>query len=405
LGGTLSLYVSGLLQAEDMFFAFLSWWMGDTLGVLLIAPLLLSVSDKSLKSVMQNKLEVILWILISIPASYFALNMFKFPIENIYNFEYLVLLMVVWAGLRFGIVGSSFSVLLFSIIASINTALGYGNFTISLNNKGLLSLWFFVLTNVVAGLIMSAIQAKQRQSEDEIKLKNEELNKINQEKDKFFSIVAHDLRSPLSTVNGFSELMIERISLKEYDHIVEYAHFIKQSSDRALNLLSNLMEWSVVQTGRITYTPELINIVDLLNEHILLLKETANIKSIDINTDYSNIVKVNVDKYMINTIVRNLISNAIKFTPKNGTITIKTFEIGKNLTISFSDTGVGMQDEQLNNLFKLNNSFSTVGTAGEKGTGLGLILCKEFIEKHKGKISVESTLGKGAIFNIIIPFC
>jgi signal transduction histidine kinase len=403
IGGIMSLYFNGLLPIDNIAFAWLSWWMGDTVGVLLLAPLLLSFSSKNTYFIYQNKLEVLSWFLLAIPISYFSLNLFKYPQEVVFNFEYLVMPMIVWVGLRFGIIGSSFSVLLFSTIAALNTALGYGNFAVLENNRGLLSLWVFVLISVIAGLIMSAIQAKQRQSEENIRIKNEELRKINQEKDKFFSIIAHDLRSPLGAVIGFSDLLIDTIETKEYEEIGQFAHYIKQSSDRALNLLSNLMEWTRLHTGRIKYAPEFIEIESLLNENISLFKYVADLKSISVEKDFCENITLSVDKYMINTIIRNLISNAIKFTPEKGKIKIKTNISNANFIISFTDTGVGMQEKQINKLFKIDNTFSTAGTNGELGTGLGLILCKEFIEQHNGSIWVESKFGEGSTFSIKIP--
>ena len=237
----------------------------------------------------------------------------------------------------------------------------------------------------------------------QIKQKNDELEKLNATKDKFFSIIAHDLKSPFNSIVGFSNLLVEQINEKDYKGIEKYANIILQSSQRALDLLSNLMEWSRSQTGRMEFNPEYFDMVVGIKEIILSFDDIAGQKSIVINKALPPNAPVFADKAMISTVFRNLISNAIKFTPSGGKITISANEKQGELLVTVSDTGVGIPVNSIGKLFRIAENFSTPGTDKEQGTGLGLILCKEFIEKHGGRIWVESEVEKGSRFSFTIP--
>ncbi|MEI6434680.1 MAG: PAS domain S-box protein [Bacteroidota bacterium] len=254
--------------------------------------------------------------------------------------------------------------------------------------------------NVVA-IIRDVTQRKK--TELEIKHKTEELELLNATKDKFFSIIAHDLKSPFNSIVGFSSILVEQVKEKDYEGIEEYANIILKSSGRALDLLMNLMEWARSQTGRMEFNPEYFEMVDFLNEIILSFDVIAEPKSIIINTALPLNAPVFADKAMIGTIFRNLISNAIKFTQPGGKITISAEKKQSELSVTVSDSGVGILQERIEKLFRIDESYSTAGTNNERGTGLGLILCKEFIEKHGGKIRVESAVGKGSEFKITLP--
>jgi len=249
-----------------------------------------------------------------------------------------------------------------------------------------------------------------KKAEAELELKNEELQKINAEKDKFFSIIAHDLKGPFNSIVGFSDLLADQIRKKNYSGIEKYAGIIQLSSKRAMDLLENLMEWSNSQTGRMEFYPEYFEMVELINETVLLLSGAAEQKSIKIIHNLSPVLPVFADKKMIGTVLRNLISNAIKFTEPGGKISLSAQKVKNQMTVSVQDTGVGIPQDAIDNLFRIDSNYSTAGTQNEKGTGLGLILCKEFVGKHGGKIWVESTIGdlsgsiaSGSIFYFSIP--
>lgn len=236
-----------------------------------------------------------------------------------------------------------------------------------------------------------------------IESKNVELMGLNATKDKFFSIIGHDLKNPFQSIIGFSELLEEQIKEKDYNGIEEYAAIIKNSSQRAMALLGNLLEWSSSQTGRMKFSPENFDIVPLIDEIVVFLEDSAHKKAIAISKGVPENASVFADKAMIGTILRNLVSNAIKFTHPEGHITISINQTQKDLTISVIDNGVGIKEEDRENLFRIDKNHSTKGTRAEMGTGLGLLLCKEFIEKHNGIIVVESEVGKGSIFSFTLP--
>ncbi len=232
---------------------------------------------------------------------------------------------------------------------------------------------------------------------------NEELNQLNASKDKFFSIISHDLKSPFNSILGFSELLHEQIKNKDYSEIELYSELVNKSATKAFDLLMNLMEWSRSQTGRITYNPESFDIVETILEMISLFQEIAEQKNIQILSSLPPQLIIFADKAMINTIFRNLISNAIKFTPMEGSITVSIVENEHHYLFSVRDSGIGIPKDQIYKLFRIDEHYTTKGTNQETGTGLGLILCKEFVEKHSGQIWVESEEGKGSTFSFTIP--
>lgn len=246
--------------------------------------------------------------------------------------------------------------------------------------------------------------SERKNAEQLILSQNQELKKLNAEKDKFFSIIAHDMKSPVNSIKGFSELLIELVEDRDYEKIKEFAGIILLSTNRAISLLTNLLEWSQSQSGRMAFNPENFELNSVLNEVVLLFNGNAEQKFIKIVNENDAGVNINADRRMIGSVLRNLISNAIKFTNPGGKITITTVIKENEMVISVTDTGVGIKKERLDKLFSISESYSTQGTQKEKGTGLGLILSKEFIEKHNGKIWAESTVGEGSVFSFSLPF-
>ena len=244
---------------------------------------------------------------------------------------------------------------------------------------------------------------ERKRAEENLKESEKRLRELNATKDKFFSIIAHDLKSPFTSIIGLSELLAEQVSKNDYKGIDEYANMIQTSSWHAMDLLTNLMEWSRSQTGRMVFNPVNLNLGELIEEASALLEESANQKSITIAKDLPVGLIMFADKSMINTVLRNLISNAIKYTNPGGRIDISAIQGEKELTVNVSDNGVGIKEETLEKLFLIGASTSTRGTSDEEGTGLGLILCKEFISKHGGKIWAESLPGQGSRFAFTIP--
>ncbi len=231
----------------------------------------------------------------------------------------------------------------------------------------------------------------------------QEIEQINKEKDKFFSIIAHDLSGPFSSIVSFSELLSERIKENKLERIGDYADRIFKASQKSINLLTNLMTWARSKTGRMEFKPAMLNLSELINENILLFSELALQKSISLKYSIPDGIQVFADKDMLSAILRNLISNALKFTFPNGEINVATETKTEEVIIYIKDNGMGMSDKLMEDLFKIDKKTGRIGSAGELSTGLGLIICKEFIEKHKGEIWVESEEGKGSIFYVKIP--
>jgi signal transduction histidine kinase len=250
--------------------------------------------------------------------------------------------------------------------------------------------------------LLIANQEKKERA-DTLAVLNEELLLTNATKDKFFSIIVHDLKSPFNSIVGYSKLLVKVVQAKDYNSIEKYAGIIEQSSNRAMDLLSNLMEWSLSQTGRMEFNPEYFEMISFINETVLLFDDIAGQKSISIVRNLPLNVPVFADKAMINTVLRNLISNAVKFTQPEGKIIISVEDKQNELIVSVSDTGIGISKERIDKLFNIRNGNSTPGTQNEKGTGLGLILCKEFTNRNNGKIWVESKANFGTTFYFSLP--
>ena len=253
------------------------------------------------------------------------------------------------------------------------------------------------------GLIVSQDITERKQAEQTLQENEERLRALNATKDKFFSIIAHDLKSPFNSILGLSDFLVEQILEKKYENLEEYAATIRDSAQRTMNLLSTLMEWSRTQTGRMAYIPKKTEIVSLIEEVTNLLNDSARQKSIMILKELPDCMFAFVDNAMFSTVMRNLISNAIKFTNPGGKINVLLEDDIKYIRVSVHDTGIGINQDRIESLFRIDENHSTTGTQNEKGTGLGLILCKEFVEKHSGKIWVESVLDKGSTFFFTIP--
>jgi PAS domain S-box-containing protein len=230
-----------------------------------------------------------------------------------------------------------------------------------------------------------------------------ELRELNASKDKFFSIIAHELRNPFSTIIGFSEILKDEIEYGDKEAIWKYASLINDSAIQTLRLLENLLEWANIQRGNTVYNPKPEKLVDIFNEELYVLNDFASGKNIKLICNIPGNIVLNADRYMVKAIFRNLVSNAIKFTNKNGKIEINIVKKENEFIISVSDNGIGMKPEIIDKLFRIDVSVSTPGTEEEKGTGLGLFLCKGFVEKHEGKIWVTSEEGAGSIFYFSIP--
>lgn len=273
--------------------------------------------------------------------------------------------------------------------------------------------WWFklILITVVILIFALIIYSRERQLrkqklllEKSVAIKTAELNELNASKDKFFSIIAHDLKNPFNTIIGFSEMLQDAVISNDTKIIYKYASMINISSVQTFRLLENLLEWANSQRGKVSFTPVPTNISEIIKEEFLMLDDMAKDKNIELKSNVPEKITIEADKNMIRTILRNLITNAIKFTHKNGKVEVNAITYKNHLEISVSDNGVGMSKDIMAKLFKIDANLSSRGTENERGTGLGLFLCKEFVEKHGGKIWTESEEGKGSTFKFLLPF-
>ncbi|MDP4175166.1 MAG: PAS domain-containing sensor histidine kinase [Bacteroidota bacterium] len=231
----------------------------------------------------------------------------------------------------------------------------------------------------------------------------EELKTSNAAKDKFFSIIAHDLRSPFTSLIGLSGIIVSDCDTMSNEEIKSFVINIHKSAMNVFNLLENLLQWSRIQTGRMEYVPAKFDIYDIVEQAISVLLGNAVKKGIDIISEVPLNSLVIADCNMVSSVIQNLISNSIKFTNRGGTVKISVNELVKYFEISVSDNGVGIPQKDIDKLFRIDVHHTTAGTGNEKGTGLGLILCKELIEKNGGKIWAESTPGEGTTFRFTLP--
>jgi len=256
---------------------------------------------------------------------------------------------------------------------------------------------------VLVSGVLHDITDRQR-VEEELKAKNEALQKLNSEKDKFFSIIAHDLRSPFTAFLGFTRMMVEDLPSLRLDEVQRIAMAMRNSATNLYLLLENLLEWSRIQGGVTGFNPAFFPVMPKITEDMQSVLESANKKGIQVRYNIPEDLAVFADGDMFGSTIRNLANNAVKFTPKGGEITISAQSLKDNsVEISVKDTGIGMSKDMVGKLFLLTENTNRKGTDGEPSTGLGLIICKEFVEKHGGKIRVESEEGKGSTFRFTIP--
>lgn len=231
----------------------------------------------------------------------------------------------------------------------------------------------------------------------------EQLIELNASKDRFFSIIAHDLKGPFQSLLGYSELLSRDIEHLDKEDITDFANSLHESASHLFKLLENLLQWSRLQRGVIEHNPENFQLSLMVNQNIELAQMRAAEKKITLENNVDDDIFFYADVNMVNTILRNLLSNSIKFTPEDGKIGVNAETRDEMIDIKVWDTGIGMDEEAKEKIFRIDQNHTTLGTNNEQGTGLGLILCKELTEKNKGEIVVESAPGEGTTFIISLP--
>ncbi len=252
-------------------------------------------------------------------------------------------------------------------------------------------------------ILIEPVFKRIKNKEKELEVKNEKLREVNATKDKFFSIIGHDLKNPFNSILGMSQLLsrnVDKYSPEKIRHMAEQMH---HSSKNAYHLLENLLKWAKIQRGELQPKKDKTDPVEMIREVEALCRPTADSKNIHLKSASESSAPVLADREMVKTVLRNLITNALKYTFPDGFVHVTTTKSGHQLQFTVSDTGTGIAPEHLEHLFDIDCALSKEGTAREKGTGLGLILSKEFIEKHGGSIWVESEVDKGSDFHFTLP--
>jgi signal transduction histidine kinase/Tfp pilus assembly protein PilF len=266
---------------------------------------------------------------------------------------------------------------------------------------------YLLITTSISGAILLVLflylYISKRKNNKLLKEKNTIISNINLQKDKFYSIIAHDLRGPFNGFLGLTELMAEDIDNMSKEEIKFASANMRSSAKNLFNLLENLLEWTRMEQNLVPFDPKEYPLESITIDSIITFHDIAEKKEISIQTQIPSTLTVFADKNMFQAVIRNIVLNAIKFTPKKGTIDIRALENPNNITITIKDSGIGMHQDLINDLFKIDTKNNRVGTENEPSTGLGLILCKEFVEKHKGRIWAESEEGKGSTFHISFP--
>ncbi len=244
----------------------------------------------------------------------------------------------------------------------------------------------------------------RRNAEQELKISEQKLKQLNATKDKLFSIIAHDLRSPFNAILGYSRVLRENLAIYPLEESEKIIDILNSSAQNTLDLLINLLSWAKNQTGQTKFNQEVVTLHKVVCEVVEVMNSSAKIKNISMNFNISNRIKVYADKNMLKIILQNLISNAVKFTNPGGLIHIYALPCNDSVEITVSDTGTGIGKKQLKSLFSLNATDHLDGSTNERGSGLGLVICREFVEKHGGRIWAESKAGKGSKFKFTCPF-
>jgi PAS domain S-box-containing protein len=243
----------------------------------------------------------------------------------------------------------------------------------------------------------------QKQLELNLKTNEEKLFKLNTDKDKFFSIIAHDLRSPFNGMLGLLEILANDYHEYSDEERLSFVQSSHTSAAKAFNLLNDLLEWARLQNEHFEIKKESLNLKEIITDNVEIYKKNASEKEIIIRININPSINITVDRNSIYSVVRNLLINAIKFTPNGGIIEFDLRLIQNHIELIIKDTGVGMSEETINKLFRLDQNITTPGTNNEQGTGLGLAICNDLVTKNNWKMNIESQLGKGTTFKLLIP--
>ncbi len=287
-------------------------------------------------------------------------------------------------------------------------------FTLYLRTSGIANLIGHLFRVLAYALVYSTLIAEQvhkrileirqlEQAQSALQEREKALREANATKDKFFSIIAHDMRNPLAGMRTVTELLENRYDQLGDEERRKFCHLLHEGTGQAMDLMQSLLWWARSQAGRMQFNPRKLSLYSLVEDNIGLMRQAAGQKQINVSSSIPQELQVMVDPEMASTILRNLLSNAVKFTPRGGGLEVSALEDGAEVRVSVADTGVGMNAEELQKLFRIDEHLSRRGTEQEPGNGLGLLVCREFVEKHGGRIWAESRPGEGSTFHFTLP--
>lgn len=381
----------------------ITWWLGNSIGQLIFVPVILFMFTQKYKTrvFLLHDLPIALFTF----AITFMLFKVAYYVDNTYTFIALLFLFPIT--LLFSTQKEpktvAFALLLLTIGAFLAISLNIMNISDVNRWETFMRLDLLIISLQISGLLLTVLISDRKKAEQALKKNETQLKELNRSKDKIFSIIAHDLKNPFTSILGFSELLQRESKNLNSNEIEHYSSIINISAKQTMQLLDNLLDWARMQQGRITFLPQNIDLGDITERIVELVRENADQKGIAIINHVPAQTIVFADSEMIKTVIRNLLSNAIKFTETSGSIELSTSTTQKEIIFSVTDTGIGISKEDIEKLFDISSNFTMPGTNNEKGTGLGLSLCKEFVEKHGGSISVKSQLGKGSEFSFTLP--
>lgn len=377
--------------------------LAHAMGVFLLIPLVESV--KTFKMARIQRIDVVrfafMLLFLGVVFSWLFFRETGYPVA--------LTLPLTAIALTGGLLGTSVAFTVVSLTGIVLTLNGVGPFIVSMSATSAYGLIFAMIgLGIPSYLIAISTHNSLKLTYDlekRVNARTKELAELNRNKDHLMSIIAHDLRNPIQGIIGVSDLMRQDVQAKDFTEMGTYSEMIHNSSKQVLQLLYNLLDWSATQSGLMRFTPKWIDLNILVEDNFAYYKEMADSKSIRLKTDIPLRYQACVDPKMMATILRNLTSNALKFTPAGGTVQIKVTTLESNgFRLSVTDSGIGMTGDQQADLFRMDEGIQPKrGTNGEIGSGLGLVLCKTFIDKHNGQLSIYSEPGKGSEFHLTFP--
>lgn len=401
--GNIILFQSEEVSSGVFIGSCITWWLGNSIGQLVLVPFLLIIFVQPFGL----RVFIIKDVPIALLSFLGTFLIFKLTYNIDSSYTFLALFILFPLTLLFSAKGKPGTVVLslLSMIVAAFTAISLNVVNLPDINRWdtFMKLDLLIISLTLCGLFLTFLLDDRRKVENALRKSESQLMEINKTKDKLFSIIAHDLKSPFTSIVGYSEILKDFSTNCNPQEIVNYASIINTSSKQTLQLLENLLDWARLQQGRMGFQPMNLNLYEISNTVVSLLNDNANQKGVQIRNSISDSVYIYADEEMIKMVLRNLATNAIKFTRSGGAVELSAKLTDTDVHISVTDNGIGISAENIGKLFDIASNFTTKGTNEEKGTGLGLSLCKEFVEKHNGRIWVKSELGKGSVFTFSLP--